>query len=249
MQEKFMFFKNFADTIRQAIPSEKQGEAYKAICEFALYDEKPSDPMLLGMCLMAIPSLFKQDGRKNNGGNHNPQGKNQHTKEVNLGQSGQSGQFLSETETETKTETETETKKKTKKEKAEIDFSFCEDSFLKDIFLEWLEYKRQRKEAYKTQRSVEACFKLLQKLSFGIVENAREIVEQSMANNWAGLFPLKKERSGKKQGYQEKEENTEGFYWDNEIGCGFGFGKCYYNYIDYMKAEDEYLKKKGEVNG
>ena len=112
MQEKFMFFKNFADTIRQAIPSEKQGEAYKAICEFALYDEKPSDPMLLGMCLMAMPSLFKQDGRKNNGGNHNPQGKNQHTKEVKLGQSGQSGQsgqFLSETETETETETEAET--------------------------------------------------------------------------------------------------------------------------------------------
>ena len=87
MQDKFMFFKNFADAIRQSLPPEKQAEAYKAICEFALYDEKPDDPALAAMCLLIAPSLLKKDGRAKNGGNHNPSGNNQHGKEVNSGQS------------------------------------------------------------------------------------------------------------------------------------------------------------------
>ena len=124
MQDKFMFFKNFAEAIRQSLPSEKQAEAYKAICEFAIYDQKPTDPLLLTICLLIAPSLFKTDGRKNNGGNHNPTGKNQHSntdKEVNSGQSlvnfGQCWSIPLETETETETinrnfkpKTETETK-------------------------------------------------------------------------------------------------------------------------------------------
>ena len=59
---------------------------------------------------MAKASIYKEDGRANNGGNHNPKGINQHSEN---GQSGQSrsilvnsvkdGQILSETETETET--------------------------------------------------------------------------------------------------------------------------------------------------
>ena len=141
MQDKFMFFKNFAEAIRQSLPSEKQAEAYKAICEFALYDQKPTDPLLLTICLLIAPSLFKTDGRKNNGGNHNPTGKNQHSntdKEVNSGQSlvnvGQSWSIPLETETETetinrnininskpKTETKTEGEIKTKQYSPEFE--------------------------------------------------------------------------------------------------------------------------------
>jgi hypothetical protein len=55
------------------------------------------------MCLMAKISLQKTDGRSNNGGNHNPKGIIQHSKEVNQVNSGQLGQSLSETETETET--------------------------------------------------------------------------------------------------------------------------------------------------
>ena len=121
-QNKFMFFANFAETIKE-LPKEKQGEAYQAICEYGIYGTLPEDQSLKMMCLMAKASIFKEDGRKNNGGNHNPTGKNQHSnpgqKRSILVNSGQSGQFLSRTETET--EEETEEKKKIQKEKEEFD--------------------------------------------------------------------------------------------------------------------------------
>ena len=113
IQNKFAFFANFSETIRQ-LSLDKQGQAYQALCEYGIYGILPDDESLRTMCLMAKASIFKEDGRKNNGGNHNPTGRNQHTAEVNSGQSGQkrsklvnsgqSGQILSETETETETE-------------------------------------------------------------------------------------------------------------------------------------------------
>lgn len=70
-----------------------------------------------------------------------------------------------------------------------FDFSFVEDDFGKP-FGDWLEYKKNRKESYKTQQSLEACYRKLKKLSGGNPQKAGEVVEQSMANNWAGLFEL-----------------------------------------------------------
>ncbi len=110
MRNKFAFFANFAETIRATLPLEKQADAYKAICEFGIYETLPNDPFLQGMCLMARVSIQKNDGRSNNGGNHNPKGINQYKKLVNLDEVGQSGQFLSETEKETETETKNEDK-------------------------------------------------------------------------------------------------------------------------------------------
>lgn len=111
-QNKFAFFANFAEAIK-ALPEEKQAGAYRAICEYGIYGELPSDPIYLGLCLMAKASIYKEDGRSNNGGNHNPKGINQHSdlgqsgksrsNQVNSGQSGQIRSIPLETETETET--------------------------------------------------------------------------------------------------------------------------------------------------
>jgi hypothetical protein len=85
---------------------------------------------------------------------------------------------------------------KEKGKKVLFDLSFLEDDF-KNPFVEWMEYKHQRKETYKTQKSVETCYMRLKKLSGFNPENASLIVEQSMANNWAGLFELKISSNGK----------------------------------------------------
>ena len=124
-QNKFAFFANFSEAIK-ALPVEKQAGAYQAICEYGIYGTLPDDPMYLGLCLMAKASIYKEDGRVNNGGNHNPQGINQHSEN---GQSGQKrsklvnsvkdGQILSETETETRN-IETEIEKEKHKEKVAV---------------------------------------------------------------------------------------------------------------------------------
>lgn len=84
--------------------------------------------------------------------------------------------------------------KKENKEKVASDFSGC--SFVKDNFREvfkmWLDYKAEKKKSYKGEKSAKICYNQILKLSGENVEVARKIIEQSMANNWDGLFELSK---------------------------------------------------------
>lgn len=56
---------------------------------------------------------------------------------------------------------------------------------------QWMYYKYASGNPYKTQASVNLMVKQLNDLSRGDIDTARKIIEQSMANNWAGLFALK----------------------------------------------------------
>ena len=98
-----------------------------------------------------------------------------------------------------------------KKVKAPPDLDFVADN-LKGVFQTWLDYKRERKESYRSARSLSACYNKLLELSRGDPETARMIVEQSMACNWAGLFPLKQEQHEQRrlQPQQTKPEGHSG---------------------------------------
>ena len=91
---------------------------------------------------------------------------------------------------------ETKMKQKQNKEKAKVtkknsfDYSFIEPQFRKP-FEEWLKYKRSKNQMFKRQCDLELCYKKLKKFSDGNTEKATLIIEQSMTNNWSGLFELK----------------------------------------------------------
>lgn len=91
-------------------------------------------------------------------------------------------------------------KKKSKKagfDYSKSEFSFIESEEMKEIFLEWLDYKKEtHKFSYKTERSLEAAYNELLKLSGGKPGLARAIVNQSIANGWKGLFPYKGANNG-----------------------------------------------------
>lgn len=59
----------------------------------------------------------------------------------------------------------------------------------------WLEYKKARNEAYTSEMGTKACLTKLKNLSGNSPQTAQAIIEQSMANNWAGLFPLSAQTS------------------------------------------------------
>lgn len=80
---------------------------------------------------------------------------------------------------------------KKKREKVELDLSVVAPEFL-DVVNEWLQYKKERKEGY-TPTGLTKFYKQLLKLSGNSPEKAKLIVEQSMANNWAGIFELKQQ--------------------------------------------------------
>ena len=90
-------------------------------------------------------------------------------------------------------------KEKDKKENAnsgnktngkQYDLSFVAEEFV-EVFAEWLEYKRARRESYNTPMGLKKCYSHLLNLSGNDVGKAKLIVEQSIANNYAGLFELK----------------------------------------------------------
>ncbi|HHT04548.1 MAG TPA: hypothetical protein GX005_09560 [Bacteroidales bacterium] len=66
------------------------------------------------------------------------------------------------------------------------------------VVFDWLEYKKERRETYKSDRSVKSFITKLRNLSGDDPAVAREIVEQSFANNYAGVFELKKQTANGK---------------------------------------------------
>lgn len=86
------------------------------------------------------------------------------------------------------------------KNREDWDLSFCSPPF-REIVYKWLCYKKERKEKYRSQGSMIEMYNRLCNLSDNNPEVAKEVVNQAMANNWAGLHPLKNEkRNSIKQG-------------------------------------------------
>lgn len=92
------------------------------------------------------------------------------------------------------------------KEKSFLDvIQISED--LKPILIEWLEYKKSRKETYKSEKSLQALANELTRLSNNDQLTARAIIEKSMANNWAGIFALKTEiKQDSRAGYKQQDK-------------------------------------------
>lgn len=86
--------------------------------------------------------------------------------------------------------TKPKAKKKAKPAAIEFDLSTVKEDF-REIVSVWLEYKRKRKETYKSQMSFTAMCQRLYKLSSGNAEIAKQIIEEAIGNNYAGFFPLK----------------------------------------------------------
>lgn len=99
-------------------------------------------------------------------------------------------------------------KRKEKEKEIEIkgynnfSFNFIDEEF-KEPFIEWLTYKYERRETYKTQKSLELCYRQLKVKANNDPIIAKKIVEESMSNNWAGLFEIKQ-----KGGYNEQPKEA-----------------------------------------
>ena len=92
----------------------------------------------------------------------------------------------------TKQDVNVNQKKQEKKKKvSEIDeWVNALESPWRELMRLWLEYKKARKDAYNTVAGAKMCLTKLRNMSGNDPHTAQEIIERSMANNWAGLFPL-----------------------------------------------------------
>lgn len=77
-----------------------------------------------------------------------------------------------------------------KNKKKDFDLSFVGEAY-REAFSEWLQYKQSIGKPYRTQQSVELCYRNALSLSADNPQQFRRVIEQSIANGWAGLFQLK----------------------------------------------------------
>ena len=81
------------------------------------------------------------------------------------------------------------------KEDNNIDIlSIIQDSRFVDTVREWIEYKRERGQAYKGRKGLSQFCNRLRELSGGDPDTARRIVSEAMAANYATIYPPKAPR-------------------------------------------------------
>lgn len=70
------------------------------------------------------------------------------------------------------------------------DLSFVDPLFF-EIFKLWIDYKKERKENYKSEKSIKMTYDKLIKESNNNPDTAKQMIENSIGSNWKGFFPLR----------------------------------------------------------
>ena len=82
-------------------------------------------------------------------------------------------------------------KKEKEKEKIKMDLSFIDNKDFLDLVNKWLSYRIEIKKPYKSNESVKQFYYKLIKLSNNDIDTATEIINNSIANEYQGIFALK----------------------------------------------------------
>lgn len=89
-----------------------------------------------------------------------------------------------------------------------VQIPFSEQEFI-DKWQEWLQYRKERRLATYTPTGLKSTFTHLKKISNDDARTAIEVIEQSLANGWQGLFELKQQFNGNTTGrITEKPQPT-----------------------------------------
>jgi hypothetical protein len=203
-KDSFIIYKSFYKPISRL--SDKQlGRLFRAIFKYQLGEEVTVEEdieMAFGFFINqfeidetkyhGIVERNRNNGRKGGAPIGNSNAKSKQPKQpsgLNSTQTTQNKPNENDNENDIEKESPNGDKKAIPKNK-EVDLSFVDEGF-KDAFREWLGYKRERRESYKSDKSLKMCYNHLLELSDNNPQKARYIVEQSIANNYSGLFELK----------------------------------------------------------
>lgn len=82
-----------------------------------------------------------------------------------------------------------------KQQKSTPELPFCSPEFV-EIWELYLKHRREKGADNYTDTGLNMVFKKMLRLSVGMEDIAIKILEQSIENNWTGIFPLKQEPNG-----------------------------------------------------
>ena len=174
IRESFCFYRSFYDAIK-ALPKKYQAQAIDAVLAYGLNGIEPTDADGVIQAIFALirPQIDANNKRYING-----------RKGAEHGNKGG----------RPKNEKRAQPKSKPKSDAVAKVLEEIPDGKAREVVERWLDYKRSIGNTYKTVQGVKAMIEKLNDLSGGNVEIAGAIVEQSIANNWKGLFELKQQK-------------------------------------------------------
>ena len=76
--------------------------------------------------------------------------------------------------------------------------SYIKDEKFFPVITDWLNYKKDKNQNYKSDQSIKKMIDKLSEYSEGNPETAREIIDLSIQNNWDGFFK-QKDKNGKQK--------------------------------------------------
>lgn len=210
IRKSFVFYESWFEAIKN-LPRDIQGDVLTSIIEYGLYGETTGNlkPITKAFLAMVKPQIDANNKKFENGKKGGRPSKPKTKEKPNNNQAITKEEpnvyvydniniinppIIPQSEIRTEGNIQTENKHR-------LNVDFVKDEF-KNVFLSWIEYKHERKESYKSERSLKACYNRLLKLSNNNPEVANSIIEQSIANNWAGFFELnnhKNETAGRKE--------------------------------------------------
>ena len=84
--------------------------------------------------------------------------------------------------------------KNIKNTKKEFDLSFVDVVFM-PLVKDFIQYRKEIKKAYKTERGVKQFYNELRKLSNGNYQTAKKLVEHAKGKEWQTVYPIKHEEN------------------------------------------------------
>lgn len=220
MNDLMIFYKSYLDAVKLIEDPAAQNEALLAILEYGIdgkVPEKFDHSAAQIVFTMARPQIDANIKRRSDGAKggrpkaENPTFENEkrvvsETEKGGFSESEKEG--FAKSETNNKKNNKNKDKEKDKEEGKKEDNARAREETFNDPALEakwqeWLEYRKEIKKPYKSEKSVTQAAENLKKLAgFGTSRDAPqraiEIINQSIGNGWQGLFAVKNEtaRSG-----------------------------------------------------
>lgn len=230
-RQSFTFYLSFYKTIK-GLRQRERLLIYDAIVEYSLLGKQPADLPHIAQLVWNLvePILSKSRVKFLNGcrgeaygelggapkGNSNARRRELPPPENNPENNPTDTNTDTNTNTETNTETNTDTApgpasrrreappSKSAKVLAEEYLKLIKSDTMRKAIGEWFDYKRERGEAYRSMKGMHVFCLRLKELSDGNEYRAQQILSNSIANNWSGIFPLKDD-------YVPKAQRGEGY--------------------------------------
>lgn len=195
--ESFVFYRSFRDAIEE-MPDDEKLATLLGICDYALYGVEPKLKGVMSRAVFTVarPSIDANNCRRTNG----KKGGRPPKKPMVSNSENQWFSKSESTETESGSETESESGSGANGADKPPETHFGPE--LETAFNDWLEYKREKREAYKP-KGLQSLITQIEKQAGVYGESAvAGLIVESMSNGWKGIIwdRLEKQQTRKTQG-------------------------------------------------